>query len=140
MHHEKREMRALALVLARGGPRLMPGDSDIRAHQHMGFRGAVGQTMHGTGVNASIGEFIGELQRVLMDRPVVDRTGLTGTYNIQITFTHEEPGSIGMMQLPDTAAPNLFEAMDQQLGLKLVSVKAPVDVIVIDHAEPPGEN
>lgn len=45
-----------------------------------------------------------------------------------------------MTQLPDTAAPNLLDALPQQLGLKLKDTKAPVDVIVIDHAEPPGEN
>jgi uncharacterized protein (TIGR03435 family) len=83
-------------------------------------------------------QYFGEVQRLVLDRPVVDRTGLTGTYNIQIQFTREDAGSLGMMQLPDNAAPNLFTALDEQLGLKLEGVKAPVDVLVIDKAEKPS--
>jgi uncharacterized protein (TIGR03435 family) len=140
LHHEKREMSAFALAIAKGGPKLTPGDGNVKARQVMGFVGGVGETMHGDGVNVSIGDFIGELQRIVMDRPIVDETGLTGVYNIQIAFTREEPDALGMTQLPDTAAPNLFEALQQQLGLKLEGTKAPVDVIVIDQAETPGEN
>ena len=106
----------------------------------MALVGAPGQTMHGFGVNTSIGEFIGEMQRILMDRPIVDETGLTGVYNIQIAFTREDPDVLGMTELPETAPPNLLEALQQQLGLKLKGTKASVDVIVIDHAELPEAN
>jgi uncharacterized protein (TIGR03435 family) len=140
IHHEKQEMPAFALTIARGGPKLAPGDGNVRAHQSMGFTGPAGQTMHGYGVNASIGDFIGELQRLTMNRPIVDKTGLTGVYTIQIVFTREEPDALGMTQLPDTAAPNLLVALQEQLGLKLQSTKTPVDVIVIDQAEQPEAN
>jgi uncharacterized protein (TIGR03435 family) len=140
LHHEKREMQAFALVIAKGGPRLAPGDGNTKAHQNMGFYGGVGQTMHGHGVNASIGDFSGELQRIVMDRPIVDETGLNGIYNFSFDFTREDPDALGMTQLPDTAAPNLLDALQQQLGLKLESTKAPVDVIVIDRAEQPEAN
>ena len=138
LHHESREMPAFVLTVAKGGPKLTPGDGDTKAHLSMGFSGGVGETMHGRGVNASIGDFIGELQRIVMDRPIVDRTGLTGVYNIQFEFTREDPNSLGMTQLPDNAAPNLITALDEQLGLKLEGVKAPVDVLVIDKAEKPS--
>ncbi len=77
-----------------------------------------------------------------MNRPIVDETGLTGVYDMRtFEFTREEPDALGMTQLPDTAAaPNLLEALPQQLGLKLEGKKAPVDVIVIDHAEQPEAN
>jgi len=140
IHHEKREMPAFALVIAKGGPKLTPGDGNVRANQGMSFVGPPGQTMHGYGMNASISDFIGELQRIVMNRPIVDETGLTGVYNIQFAFTREDPDALGMAQLPDTAAPNLLVALQEQLGLKLQGTKTPVDVIVIDHAEPPGEN
>jgi uncharacterized protein (TIGR03435 family) len=140
IHHEKLVMPAFALVIAKGGPKLTPGDGNVKGNQGMGFVGAPGQTMYGNGVNASIGDFIGELQRILMDRPIVDETGLTGVYNIHIEFTREEPGALGTTELPDTAAPNLLDALQQQLGLKLERTKAPVDVIVIDKAEPPEAN
>jgi uncharacterized protein (TIGR03435 family) len=140
-HHEKRELPAFALVIAKGGPKLTPGDGDVKAHQNMGFAGgSFAQPMLAHGINASIGDFIGEMQRVLMDRPVVDETGLTGVYNIQMKFTREDPNNLGATELPDTALPNLLEALQQQLGLKLERTNAPVDVIVIDHAEPPEEN
>jgi uncharacterized protein (TIGR03435 family) len=138
LHHEAREMPAFVLTVSKGGPKLTPGDGDTKAHQNMGFSGGVGETMHGRGVNASISDFIGELQRIVLDRPIVDRTGLTGVYNIQFEFTREDQNSLGMTQLPDNAAPNLFTALDEQLGLKLEGVKAPVDVLVIDKAEKPS--
>jgi uncharacterized protein (TIGR03435 family) len=140
LHHEKREMPAFALAIAKGGPKLTPGDGNVKAHQGMGFVGPPGQTMHGNGVNASIADFVGELQRIVMDRPIVDETGLTGVYDIKIAFTREEPGDLGTTQLADTAAPNLLDALQQQLGLKLERKKTTVDVIVIDHAEPPSPN
>jgi uncharacterized protein (TIGR03435 family) len=133
-------MPAFVLTVAKGGSKLTPGDGDTKAHMSMGFSGGVGETMRGRGENASIGDFIGELQRIVMDRPIVDRTGLTGAYNIQCEFTREDPNSLGMTQLPDNAAPNLITALDEQLGLKLKGVKAPVDVLVIDRAEKPSAN
>jgi uncharacterized protein (TIGR03435 family) len=59
---------------------------------------------------------------------------------MEIAFTREDTNSLGMTQIPDNAAPNLIDALQQQLGLKLEGVKAPVDVLVIDQAEPPSAN
>jgi uncharacterized protein (TIGR03435 family) len=107
----------------------------------MGFSGAYGQTMSGGGTNATLADLAGELQRLTLDRPVVDRTGLTGTFNIQLTFTRENPDAMGLIpDLPDNAAPSIFVALQQQLGLKLEPVKAPVDVLVVDHAEKPSDD
>ena len=139
LHHDTAEMPAYALTIAKGGSKLTPGEGGPR--QGMGFSGGVGQTMNGWGMNASIADFAGELQRIVLDRPIVDRTGLTGTFTIQIAFTREDPQSLGMgPPLPDNAAPTLFTAIQQQLGLKLEPTKAPVDILVIDHAEKPTAN
>jgi uncharacterized protein (TIGR03435 family) len=140
IHREKREMPAFALMIARGGSKLTPGDGNVKARQVMALVGTPGQTMHGFFVNTSIGEFAGEMQRLLTDRPIVDETGLTGVYNIQIAFTREDPVVLGTTELPETAPPNLLEALQQQLGLKLKGTKASVDVIVIDHTELPAAN
>jgi uncharacterized protein (TIGR03435 family) len=102
--------------------------------------GAPGHTMWGLGVNASIDDFIGELRRVVVDRPIVDETGLTGVYSISFQFTREEADALGMTDLSDTAPPNLLNALPQQLGLSLKGTKASVDIVVIDHAEPPEAN
>lgn len=140
MHSEKRRMPAFALVVARGGPKLTPGDGNVKAHQQMMLGGAPGQTMFVIGVNASIDDFIGELGRVVVDRPIVDQTDLTGVYNISFKFTREEADALGMTDLPDTAPPNLLNVLPQELGLSLKGTKASVDVVVIDRAEPPPAN
>jgi uncharacterized protein (TIGR03435 family) len=85
-------------------------------------------------------DFVAEIQRLTLNRPLVDRTGITGKFDIDLDFTWEDPNSLGLTELPDDAAPNLLTALNQQLGLKLEVAKAPVDVIVIDHAELPSAN
>lgn len=140
-HREKKNLSAYALVVAKGGPKLVRSDGDLVYGQKMTFSGAVGQDMHVRGTNATLADFIGELQRVVLPRPVVDRTGLTGTFNIAMTFTREDPQAIGMgPTLPDNSPPGIFAAIQQQLGLKLESTKALVEILVIDHAERPSAN
>jgi len=81
----------------------------------------------------------------LVDRPVVDQTGLKGGYDFELSFTRDlPPGFNENTRLNgeplDTSGPTLFEALRQQLGLKLEAQKAPVGIMVIDHAEKPSEN
>jgi uncharacterized protein (TIGR03435 family) len=70
-----------------------------------------------------------------IDRPVLDRTGLKGTYGFALKFT---PAPGGGPQDPDRA--DLFTALQEQLGLKLEAIRAPIDVLVIDGAEKPSPN
>ena len=80
----------------------------------------------------------------LVGRPVVDRTGLTGTFDMRLTWTPDqisrrppdgpEPPAI------DTNGPSIYTALQEQLGLKLESQKGPAEVLVIDRAEHPVEN
>ena len=62
-------------------------------------------------------------------RNVVDKTGLAGSYDLELEFTPD--------QSPDNIGPSLFTAMQEQLGLKLDSQRAPVEVVVIDRLEKP---
>ena len=62
---------------------------------------------------------------------IIDKTGLTGKYDVELTWAPNNE--------PD-AGPSIFTAIQEQLGLKLESSKAPVDVVVIDHLERPSEN
>lgn len=80
-----------------------------------------------------------------VDRPVEDRTGLTGTFdfNFEWSLTRDSaapPDPRQSPSLPEDTGPGFLEALREQLGLKLVSSKAPVDVLVIDRVERPGEN
>ncbi len=74
------------------------------------------------------------LSNGLADRTVIDETGLTGKYDIDLKWTPDD-----QQGTPD-AGPTLFTALEEQLGLKLVPAKGPVDVFVVDHVEKPTEN
>jgi uncharacterized protein (TIGR03435 family) len=77
-----------------------------------------------------------------VDRPILDKTGLTGKYDFVIEFTPQFNGPLppGANFQPDPLGPTFLEALKEQLGLKLESQTGPVDVIVVDHVEHPSEN
>jgi uncharacterized protein (TIGR03435 family) len=80
-------------------------------------------------------EFANDAFIVGIDRIVVDRTGLTGRYDFELIYTRQsfpEPS-------PD-ASPDIFTALQEQINLRLEPIKAPVDVLVIDHIEKPSGN
>ncbi len=78
-----------------------------------------------------------------LGRPVVDETGLTGTYDFVLNFVPENYNaslSPGTTVTLDSAGPTFLEAVKDQLGLKLIPKKAPVRILVIDHIEQPSPN
>lgn len=77
-----------------------------------------------------------------LGRPVVDETGLSGTYDFVLNFVRESdtPGAPGTTATPDAEGPTFLEAVKDQLGLKLLPKKAPLRVLVIDHIERPSPN
>jgi uncharacterized protein (TIGR03435 family) len=88
---------------------------------------------------------LGEALARRLGRSVVDRTGLTGTYNLQLVWTPDEsqvpgPSEMGQVQGMGSGGPSLLSAIQEQLGLKLETTKAPVEVLVIEGAEKPSEN
>jgi uncharacterized protein (TIGR03435 family) len=131
VHTESRNLPAYALVVSNGGSKLQPstGTSGPR--------------------NTKLGQLImpkmsvAELAQVLefdLGRPVIDRTGLTGDFAIHLEWTRE-PDRTAAGDFPsDQSRPSIFSALQEQLGLKLESVKAPVDVLVIDRVELPSAN
>jgi uncharacterized protein (TIGR03435 family) len=81
----------------------------------------------------------------VLDRPVVDQTGLTGRWDFTLQWTPDETqfggrGGQAQGQAGANAPPGLFTAMQEQLGLKMDSTRAPVDALVIDRIEKPTEN
>jgi uncharacterized protein (TIGR03435 family) len=70
---------------------------------------------------------------------VIDRTGMTGLFDIRLEFSDLE-NSAGLSGDADNAAPSVFTAVQEQLGLKLSPDKGPVEVLVIDHVEKPSAN
>jgi uncharacterized protein (TIGR03435 family) len=70
-----------------------------------------------------------------VNRTVVDRTGLVGTFDIDLAWT---PAGISNDASGDAGTPSIFTALQEQLGLKLEARQEPVDFLVIDHIEPPS--
>jgi len=129
-HREQKEMSYFALVPAKNGPK-------IRSVKDVpdGFRG----TNYGGRIN-NILQMPGLaylLSRFETERPIIDRTGLSGMYEVKLEWTPSR-----QTQNADTApGPSLFTAVTEQLGLKLEARKGPVEILVVDRAEKvPAEN
>jgi uncharacterized protein (TIGR03435 family) len=143
-HRDKKELSVYLLSVARGGPKLTKSAADPNGHFGWSFRGRIGGDLSFT--NANMADFANLMQRNVLDRPVVDQTGLTGKYDFNLDFTPDESQFEGMgaKVSPQTdsanAPPNLYTAIQEQLGLKLEATKAPAEVLVIDHVEKPSEN
>jgi uncharacterized protein (TIGR03435 family) len=98
---------------------------------------------HWTGRRVTVDTLANALSRVV-GRPVVDRTGLAGTFDLDLRWTDvsvllsssTDPGD----PLPQADGPSLFVALQEQLGLKLESTRGPVHVLVVDGAEHPTED
>jgi uncharacterized protein (TIGR03435 family) len=96
--------------------------------------------------NATLADFTGFLQMLVLDRPVVDQTGITGRYDLSVTFTPEDsqfngrPPKMPALAEGTEPAPDLYDAIQLQLGMKLAPEKTAVDVIAIDHVEKASAN
>lgn len=138
-HWETREMPVYELVPAKGGPKLKETTDPTHAQAAMGSSAvrAKAAPMHVLIDTLEAAPDIG-------GRVVIDKTGLTGLYDFSLKWTPMEAaggpgGSSGTPSIADEGA-SLFTAIEEQLGLKLVSTNAPGQVLVIDHIERPSEN
>ncbi len=156
-HRETREQPIYALVLARAdgrlGPHMTPTTRDCQAlttgRADQPPPNAGGQTLCGTTMTPdSINAGARTLQQVakeltgVLGRQVIDQTGLSGLFDLDLTFTAEIPDRPGTSPSPaaNPDAPSIFAAVQEQLGLKLEARKGPVEVLVIDRVELPEEN
>jgi uncharacterized protein (TIGR03435 family) len=140
-HRDMRELSAYALVVTPGGSKMTKNDNNPNGLPGLLFRGL--GVLPAT--NATMGDFAGVMQLAVLDRPVIDKTGLQGRYDFTLTWTPDETqfASFGVRIPPSTdpnAPPVLFTAVQEQLGLKFDSVRAPIEVLVIDRVERPSEN
>jgi uncharacterized protein (TIGR03435 family) len=136
-HLEKRELPVYAIVVTRDGPKLKLSGGDPNSPGGFRLRGR-GQLI---ATNANVADLAWELQSAVLDRPVVDQTGLASRFNFTLTWAPDEfqkPNLAG--EAPASDVPDLFTAIQQQLGLRLESTKSLVDVMVVDHIEQPSEN
>lgn len=145
-HIETREFPIYALTIAKGGPKLIDGDKgrcaeDLKAGKNCGD---IIFPPFSSGIyNMPIGAFIGGLARVLQDRPIVDKTGLTGKYDVTVRWMPDGMKPEDLEKYPKEERPedvSLFQAMEKQAGLKLEATRGPVQVVVVDSIEKPSGN
>jgi uncharacterized protein (TIGR03435 family) len=158
IHRETKELPVYELTVAKGGPKLQPsncvqrvtGDTAIAPGKTQSdYCGgtAIGRgQIQGRGLDMA---FLAGILSTPLSRTVVDKTGIGGEFQIQLTYTPVAPSVSSADAVPpgraDGAAapdrgPDIFTAVQEQLGLKLQSGKGPVEVLVIDHVERPSEN
>jgi uncharacterized protein (TIGR03435 family) len=129
LHRVTQEEPVYALVVAKSGSKLQ--QSDGRAAS--GFRGLrVGRNQL-TGSVATL-EMLTTALANQLGHPVLDRTGLSGTFDFKLEWAPDAPDS------PSSDGPSIFTALREQLGLTLESAKGPVEVLVIDRVEKPSAN
>jgi bla regulator protein BlaR1 len=131
LHRETKMLPVFELVLAKGGPKLPAPKPDPPSRGNENLP----RVQDGSFVfqDTTITEFAEKLSMLRgIERPVVDRTGIEGVFDITL-----KSAASAILQ-PD--GPSLLTLVQEQLGLKLTAAKAPVEVLVIDHAEKPSEN
>ncbi|HWE84498.1 MAG TPA: TIGR03435 family protein [Terracidiphilus sp.] len=145
-HHEQKELSVYAVRLGNGGPKMSKTTAGPNDPQGFGFRG-----LGDLGVrNLTMAEFATWMQSSVMDKPVMDQTGLKDKYDFTLKWTPDDSqfaqfrGAVAPAPQPagenPNAPPSLYTAVQEQLGLKIEATKAPDDVIVIDHVEKPSPN
>ncbi len=132
VHFETRELPIYTLVTAKGGPKLAPA----KEGEPTRLSALNGQL---TATAVTIDQFAHSpfLFPATHGQQVIDQTGLKGAYDFTLNFSPEQNATADATAETD---PPMFTAIQQQLGLKLVPSKGPVDVIVIDHIEQPSAN
>jgi uncharacterized protein (TIGR03435 family) len=133
-HHDTEETEVFVLSLGKNGTKMQ------QSEEKDGRKGYGNWTGPGQGefTNMTMLGLVNVLSGVLRS-PVVDRTGLKGLFNFKLDFSIPRPPQPGGL-LPDDSRPDIFAAVQEQLGLKLESTKSQLDTLIIDHIEPPAEN
>ena len=151
--HSTKNLPVFALVVAKNGPKLTPttlppdDPANVRKRTPKSMRTPARGQLIAKG--QPVASLLGILSREVGGRVVLDETGLTGEYDFKLRWSPEtntstsvggESPSQELLPAPDSSAPSIFTALQEQLGLKLESRKAPRDVIVIAHVERPSPN
>jgi uncharacterized protein (TIGR03435 family) len=125
IHRESKTVSGYELVVAKGGPRLQP---DKEGQKPRGQILPNGLQAWGFNLDA-----LASMLRRPAERPVTNKTGISGTYDIELDYASAND--------PNSTLPDLFTALQEELGLKLVPQRIPVEILVIDHVDRvPTEN
>jgi bla regulator protein BlaR1 len=146
IHKKATETPLYALVVAKNGPRLKPAVPDPKCPQPDSCPSIVGPARGFKGRGVELKD-VAAILTAFVDRPVVDRTGIHGRFDIDLPpwsrspLQSPGPGELdGTEPAPDPLNPSIFEVLQEHLGLKLEAARGPHDVYVVNHVEPPTEN
>jgi len=165
LHRQTTQLGVYVLVVANNGPKLeeaKPGNAYLNGIKDNGeplgtgvfklgrYAGGRGELV---GQGLSMAKLLRLLSEDILNRSVIDSTGLTGNYDFTLEWkigdesqgpmfkeTEDHPQVTGSTSLPEFSRPSFFNAIQEQLGLKLESQNSPGVVLVIDHVEKPSEN
>lgn len=137
---EQRELPVYVLSVAKGGAKISRNATKNETKGVI-FRGPGSVLLN----NETMDEFCKMLQTAALDRPVVNQTGLSGTYDFSLVWTPEQlvnaaPNPNALTPDKADATPDIYAATQQQLGLKIDATKLRIEVLVVDKVEKPSEN
>ena len=137
-HREPKEFSIYVLETAKGGPKLKESTAPASDPAQL-ISTVYPQHIHLPARNATMGDFASLLQRALLDRPVVDKTGLTGRYDFDLEWAPDETQFGGEIPVApsDAPSPPFFTAIEQQVGLRIEATRGVVQALVVDRAERP---
>ncbi len=141
-HNDKKELSVYAITVDKAGPKLTKSEGDPNGLPGLFFRGLGNLPAR----NATMSDLAGVMQSAVLDRPVVNQTGISGRYDFVLSWTPDEfqfggAGARGAPPGPNgEQPPDIFTAFREQLGLKLESTKSQADVVVVDSIDKPTPN
>jgi uncharacterized protein (TIGR03435 family) len=146
-HRGKKEFAIYDLTVAKGGPKLKPSAAppdepyNVTSTLYPAASGCIDHALL-PAHNVTMRQFASVLQRAILDRPVVDNTGLTARYDFDLEWTPGENEFGGQLPAgpPDSGKPGIFAVIQQQLGLRIEATRGPIDTLVIDRLDRPSDN
>lgn len=141
LHTETRDLPGYALVVAKDGPKMKPSNAaapESGGEPQPQVRGSRGDL---TAENVTMDTLADDLSDIV-EKNVVDKTGLTGRYDFHLAFMPQRrlPPGTHLDTTGNSNAPSIFTAVQEQLGLKLEEQRGPVEIFLIDKLEKPAEN
>jgi len=141
MHHDKRDAAVFALVVAKGGPKLKEADQHMinnpGGEYHRGQLKVLDGEISGQAISL---DRLARALATLLDREIVDQTGLLGKYDVALKWLPVRSSQDQADADAQSSHASIFSAVHEQLGLRLEATRALTDSIVVDHIEMPNDN
>jgi uncharacterized protein (TIGR03435 family) len=139
VHDEQRELPVYTVNIAKGGPKISKNDPK-NATTGVIFRGPGSVLLN----NVTIDDFCKMLQQNALDRPVINQTGISGKYDFSLVWSPPQlaaaPANLNALTPTADPPPDLYTAVQQQLGFRIDAAKLRIGVVVIDKVERPSDN